>query len=198
MPTFLCAALFQDLAGDATRAIGAGGSAFNDKDVLNTGTALMIYGCGLPAFVMQKVFAAAFFAREDTKTPMTFALVAIALNAIISISLFPVIGFLSVPIGTIAASWTEVLCLAIRLRMGGFLAPGLRLVGRLARMVGLAWLLGMALTQALAAKAVLLPFAFGQEWILLFELTALGAAAYIGAAMAIGAISPRDIRPARS
>ncbi|MEM6649915.1 MAG: murein biosynthesis integral membrane protein MurJ, partial [Pseudomonadota bacterium] len=41
MPDFLCAALFQDMAGDVTQQLGAGQSAFNDRDVNQTGLALL-------------------------------------------------------------------------------------------------------------------------------------------------------------
>ena len=36
--------------------------------------ALFHYGWGVPAFVLAKIYAPAFFAREDTKAPMRYAL----------------------------------------------------------------------------------------------------------------------------
>ena len=194
IPDRLCAALFQDLAGDVTRVIGAGRSAFNDTDVSQTGAALMLFGCGLPAFVLQKVLAAALLAREDTKTPMKFALVGIALNAIISISLFPVIGFLSVPLGTICASWTEVTLLSTGLARRGHLAPGARFVTRTLRVVLTAIALGAALYGVTRQWEALRGFAFGQDWLLLVAVVGAGVLAYGIVAVLIGAIRPSEWR----
>ncbi|MEM9421703.1 MAG: murein biosynthesis integral membrane protein MurJ [Pseudomonadota bacterium] len=193
MSTFLCAALFQDLAGDVTRTIGAGASAFNNKDVENTGRALMIYGFGLPAFVLHKVLAAGFFAREDTKTPMTFALVAIGVNAALSITLFPILGFISVPIGTITASWIEVVCLATRLRQKSFLRPSAKLAIGLIRMAGLAAGLGVLIHFLLGRKEALTDLTFNQDWVLLFVIVLLGVGSYIGVALVTRTIRLRDI-----
>lgn len=198
LPDRLCAALFQDLAGDVTSLIGAGGSAFNDHDVTMTGMALMIFGLGLPAFVLQKVLAAAFFAREDTKTPMKFALVGITINAVISISLFPVIGFLSVPLGTICASWTEVSLLSRRLSTKGFLAPGATFLSRTLKvLLSVAVLAGLLLLLN-QQWAQLRGLAFGQDWLLLLGVVGVSVALYAGFAVLIGAINPREWRGASS
>ena len=194
IPDRLCAALFQDLAGDVTRMIGAGRSAFNDTDVSQTGMALMLFGVGLPAFVLQKVLNAAYFAREDTKTPMKFALTGIALNAIISISLFPVIGFLSVPLGTICASWTEVTLLSIGLARRGHLAPGAMFLTRTLRVILTAVGLGAALYAVTRNWDTLRSFAFGQDWLLLIVVAGAGVLAYGTVAVLIGAIRPSEWR----
>ena len=45
-----------------------------------TARALAVFALGLPAFVMIKVFTPGYFAREDTKTPMLFAGISVAVN----------------------------------------------------------------------------------------------------------------------
>lgn len=197
LANLLCAALYQDIAGEATKAIGAGGSAFNDIDVANTGAALALFGLGLPAFVLQKVFAAAFFAREDTRTPMTFAFVSIAVNATLSIALFPVLGFLAVPLATIIASWTEVTCLCVRLVQRKFFEPNGELLSRTARLLaitaGLAALLNLVNNNADALSAL----TFGRVSILVILVVPAGIALYVGAAFAVGAIRLADLKAAR-
>ncbi|MEE8455699.1 MAG: murein biosynthesis integral membrane protein MurJ, partial [Limibaculum sp.] len=47
--------------------------AFTASDTAATAAALSIYAFGLPAFVLQKVLQPAFFAREDTRTPLRCA-----------------------------------------------------------------------------------------------------------------------------
>lgn len=53
---------------------------FGGRDVDMAALALIAYCAGLPAFIGVKVLAPAFFARQDTKTPVRIALIALAVN----------------------------------------------------------------------------------------------------------------------
>ena len=103
--------------------------AFTTADSKATAYALAAYALGLPAFVMQKVFQPAFFAREDTKTPMRFAIVNMVLNVLGSAGLFyafkaagwmPHVG---IAIATTVAGWVNALMLwTALLRRGHFIS----------------------------------------------------------------------------
>lgn len=77
--------------------------AFSAIDTAATANALLVYAIGLPAFVLQKVLQAPFFAREDTKTPFKYALASMLLNAAVAIGLSGVAGYLAAAIGTTAS-----------------------------------------------------------------------------------------------
>ena len=62
--------------------------AFKPEDTANTAAALGAIAFGLPSFVLLKVFQPAFFAREDTKTPMRYAWVNMTINVVGSLGLF--------------------------------------------------------------------------------------------------------------
>jgi len=62
--------------------------AFTATDTAATSAALSIFAIGLPAFVLIKVFSPAYFAREDTKTPMKYASWSLFANTAGSIALF--------------------------------------------------------------------------------------------------------------
>jgi len=62
-------------------------------DVLAISYATAVYGLGLPAFMIQKLLQPLYFAREDTKTPLRFALVSMILNATLAIGLMQIIGW---------------------------------------------------------------------------------------------------------
>jgi putative peptidoglycan lipid II flippase len=62
--------------------------AFRPADTAATAALLAMFALGLPAFVMIKVFSPVYFAREDTKTPMRYAVVSLTANTIGSIILF--------------------------------------------------------------------------------------------------------------
>jgi putative peptidoglycan lipid II flippase len=62
--------------------------AFGPKDTEVTASVLAMFALGLPAFVMIKVFSPAYYAREDTQTPMRFAVISLTANTIGSVALF--------------------------------------------------------------------------------------------------------------
>lgn len=92
---------------------------FTPEDAAYTAQAVAIYGLGLPAFVLQKVLQPLFFAREDTRSPFRFALVAMLTNAVLAISLMPVMGFLSAAIAATAAGWGMLVLLWLGARKMG-------------------------------------------------------------------------------
>jgi len=69
---------------------------------------LMLYGLGLPAFVLIKAFIPGFFAREDTKTPMIFAAISVGVNVSLALSLFPHLSVRGIVIAEIVAGWVNV------------------------------------------------------------------------------------------
>ncbi len=82
--------------------------AFDAGDTAAAALAVAVYGLGLPAFVLQKVLQPLFFAREDTRTPFRYALVAMLVNAGAAIGLAPVIGYIAAALGTTLAGWAMV------------------------------------------------------------------------------------------
>ncbi len=90
--------------------------AFTSSDARQVAAALALFAMGLPAFVMIKVFSPAFFAREDTRTPMRYASLSLILNTLGSIGLF----FAFREIG-----WSPHLGIAIATSLGGWLNAAL-------------------------------------------------------------------------
>lgn len=105
--------------------------AFDGEDSLATAAALMAYAFGLPAFVLNKVFAPGYFAREDTLTPLKFAATSIAVNIASSIGLFYLFGYVGIACGTTIAAWVNTGLLSGQLYRLGHLKPDARLARRL-------------------------------------------------------------------
>jgi putative peptidoglycan lipid II flippase len=63
------------------------GGVFSDDDVAMTALALQAFAIGLVGFSFVKILAPAYFAREDTRTPVRIGLIALAVNFLLSISL---------------------------------------------------------------------------------------------------------------
>ena len=60
---------------------------FSSYDVTQTAGALAILALGVPAFMMVKVLSSAFYARQDTLSPVKYATVSLVLNIIIALTM---------------------------------------------------------------------------------------------------------------
>jgi putative peptidoglycan lipid II flippase len=63
------------------------GGVFSGDDVRMTALALQAFAIGLVGFSFVKILAPAYFAREDTRTPVRFGLIALAVNFVLSVGL---------------------------------------------------------------------------------------------------------------
>jgi putative peptidoglycan lipid II flippase len=63
------------------------GGVFTTDDVRMTALALQAFAVGLVGFSFVKILAPAYFAREDTRTPVRVGLIALAVNFVLSVSL---------------------------------------------------------------------------------------------------------------
>jgi putative peptidoglycan lipid II flippase len=115
--------------------------AFTAADSAATAAALVAFSFGLPAFVLIKVFQPAFFAREDTKTPMWFAGVSMLVNVAGSLVLFywfraqgwmPHVG---IALATSAAGWVNAAMLWYVLHRDGSFAADRALLRNLPAIV---------------------------------------------------------------
>jgi putative peptidoglycan lipid II flippase len=93
--------------------------AFHAGDTAAVTPAVMAFATGLPAFALTKVFQPAFYAREDTATPMRFAIYSVIVNIVASIVLSRFFGHVGIAIGTSLAAWTNAIQLYLRLRNNG-------------------------------------------------------------------------------
>ena len=170
--------------------------AFGAEDAAAVGAALFFFALGLPAFVMQKVLQPAYFAREDTMTPLKYAAASMALNTAVSLGGAPLIGWMAIPLGTALAGWLNLALLWRGARAFGDAArPDERLTRRLPRLILAAAVMGAAVWLAAGwlAGALATP---GLRYAALGALVAGGAAIYAGLAMGLGAVSVNDLKGA--
>jgi putative peptidoglycan lipid II flippase len=94
---------------------------FTAADTQAAAAMLSALALGLPAYVMIKVLHPSYFAREDTKTPMIYAGVAMASTAILSFVLFLAIGPTGIASASMLSGWINVgLLIATLKRRDGF------------------------------------------------------------------------------
>jgi putative peptidoglycan lipid II flippase len=107
--------------------------AFGPREVSATASALIAYAAGLPAFVLVKVLAPAFFARHDTKTPVKIAIAAMIANLGLTLVLMQFLAHVGVAIALSAAGWLQALMLLVLLARRGHFHLDRRARGRLPR-----------------------------------------------------------------
>lgn len=170
--------------------------AFGPDDAAATALALAIYGAGLPAFVLHKVFQPLYYAREDTRSPFRFAVWSMIVNAVIAVGLLPLIGFSAAALATTLSGWIMVLQLWLGTRkMGEEARFDARFRQRLPRILLSSALMGGALWFGMVALGPLLGTE-GWRYAALALLVALGMGTYALSALALGAVQLSDLRTA--
>lgn len=156
--------------------------------------AVSIYGLGLPAFVLQKVLQPIYFAREDTRRPFYYALVAMLVNVVLAVGLAPFVGWIAPAIGTTVAGWVMVLCLHLGARRWGETARfDARFRSRIWRIIAAAAVMGIVLVGADAALRGLLAVPWWRGVGLLI-LVGVGAVAFFGAGQLFGAFKLSEFK----
>ncbi|NNC38252.1 MAG: murein biosynthesis integral membrane protein MurJ [Hyphomonadaceae bacterium] len=181
MPEFLVAGLFER-------------GAFTSDDSAKTGMALRMFAFGLPAFILIKVLTPAFFARENTKTPMIYASISAVINLVLGYLLFVKLGFWGLAIATSVAAWVNVFFLMRTLLRAGDFIPDKRLIARIPRITLASALMGIAVWFLVERAAPYLGQGLLQNYLLLGLVSGIGFCLYALAALGLRAYGISDIR----
>jgi putative peptidoglycan lipid II flippase len=194
------------VSAEPVMAVLFGRGAFDPENVRLSAQSLAAYAVGLPAFVLVKAVAPAFFARGDMATPVKIGVAAVALNLAMNVvfNLSYIVSSLGIAVPASDAAWLPSLahigpalatslaamfnvgCLGVVLMRHGHLRPDAQLRRRTVRMLGAvaAMALALAVTQhflfALPLRGLVRVGA-------LALLVAVGMAVYGVAALALGA-----------
>ena len=109
--------------------------AFTRADTLAVAPTVLAFAAGLPAFSMTKVFQPGFYAREDTATPMRFAIMSVVVNIAASLALSRWFGHVGIAMATSIAAWVNTGLLGITLSRRGLYVMDRRLQARLPRII---------------------------------------------------------------
>ena len=180
---------------DATVTRGA----FTSADAARTADVLRQFAWGVPAFVLAKVFTPPFFARQDMRRPMLFAMSAVALNVALGAGLFFGLeragydGVVGLAIATSVAGWLNVGLLVAALARRGIWRPSGALLGRLARIGGATAVMGLLLLACAWGYPVLADILWRKE-IAVVVACLVGFAGYGAAALAVRAVTPAELK----
>ncbi|MES2754023.1 MAG: murein biosynthesis integral membrane protein MurJ [Pseudomonadota bacterium] len=167
--------------------------AFTAYDTQQSALALAAFSVGLPAYVLIKVLTPGYYARSDTRTPVRYAMISIAVNLVANLALIPTIGHTGPPLATALASTLNVALLWWTLRQRGHFVADARLVRRAGRLLLAALLMGIALW---FGNDLLAPYTTGERLVRTAAMVVLvggGALIYALACFATGAYHWRDL-----
>ncbi|TAN51381.1 MAG: murein biosynthesis integral membrane protein MurJ [Rhodospirillales bacterium] len=165
--------------------------AFTHEASLATAKALAAFSLGLPAFVLIKGLTPAFFAREDTATPVKIASFAMLSNIAFAVALMPIMGFVGIALASACSAWLNAGLLYKGVCKRGWFKPDRRLISRLPRIVLASLVMGLA---TFAVATGLDGAHFMGRIAALSAAIGTGLAVYAGLALVLKAASFEDIR----
>jgi putative peptidoglycan lipid II flippase len=176
--------------------------AFTTEDAGNAARALTHYAWGVPAFVLIKVLAPAYFAREDMKTPMRYALVSVFVNIAVGASLFfwlrsrGEFGFPGLAVATSFAAWTNALLLGATLIARRWYVPGPLLLSRMVRALIATAMMTAALIVMQMNIETVREIALDRKLLTAMMFIGVGMIVYAVSALITGALRLSDVRGA--
>ncbi len=172
--------------------------AFNAADTTASATALGAFAIGLPAFVLVKIFSPGFFAREDTKTPMYFAGIGVAVNVIMAFVLFQFLNHTGIALAVSIAAWVNAALLGVTLTNRGYFKTDQKLRRNLFKILLNSVIMGAVLLGANNLLGEYFTSSSSLIWriMVLAAIIALGIVCYFVASHISGAFRWRDFKQA--
>ncbi len=165
---------------------------FAASDALATRTALVGYSIGLVGIVAVKILAPGFYARQDLKTPVRIAVVAVILTMALSLLLMrTALGHAGLTLATSLGATFNATALLILLRRRRRYVPEPGWAAFLAKIAVAAGVLAAVLAAASGPASTWLEASLAERALRLALIIVAGGAAYFGA-LALMGFRPRD------
>ncbi|GGB15895.1 putative lipid II flippase MurJ [Sphingomonas metalli] len=168
--------------------------AFSATDSVATAQALAAFSIGLPSYILVKVLTPGYYARSDTRTPVRYATVSMAVNLILNLALIVPLRHMGPPLATAIASTVNVALLYRTLVQRGHFQADAQLRRRAPRLALSALLMGAAMW---FLNDLFHPFVTGstiERWGAMAALVATGVLVYAAAVFVTGAVRPADLK----
>ena len=169
--------------------------AFTAEDTLIASHVLMGYALGLPAYICVKVFSTAFWARQDTLTPVKVSVVCTIANICMALILIRFIGVAGIAFATGLAGWVQFILLRLALRKVGETRFDARFIKNLPRIILSSCLMGAAVYYAAyGLEDLFISESNFQRILALVAMVGVGLLSYALAILASRVVSPSDFK----
>jgi len=169
-------------------------NAFTSQDSWQTAYALAAYAAGLPAYVLAKIFSPGYFARKDTRTPVKFAMVALAVNVILNLILMQYFAHVGLAMATAISAWVNVVLLAGGLIRRDQFSFDKKVILRVAKyflaslvMGGIIWIISGSISDMFAGHML-------EKISGLFIIILAGIGSYLVMIFITGAVRPKELK----
>ncbi len=169
---------------------------FTKHGIDMTVSSLIAFSLGLTAIVMVKILAPGFYARHNTKTPVKIAMIAMALNMIISLLLVWPLKHVGLALATTLSAIANATMLYIVLRRQKVLIAEPGWAKFLAKIIFSVTLMGLVLWWFMGGIGSWFELAVWGRIGRLSLIIALGGAIYFGSLMALG-LNPKTLWSAK-
>ena len=173
--------------------------AFGETDRAMAAASLRAYTLGLGAFMLVKVLAPGFYAREDMRTPVRIGIIAMAANMVLNVAfVFPLmwwlnLGHVGLALATSVSAWLNAGLLYRGLRRGAVLPAGSLPFRWLAQIIVATAAMGIALLWQMPDEDLWQSWHWWQRAIDLGVLCASGFVVFV-AALWLAGVRPSDLR----
>lgn len=166
--------------------------AFGEQDVRMSSGALVAFSLGLLAFILVKVLAPGFYARQNTKTPVRVGMIAMGVNIVLSVALVFVLQHVGLALAISLAAMVNAGLLYRLLRRDDVYTPGPGWRGFFLRVLSASVLMGLMLAWGVGDLQSWLDARFAARALHLSWLVIGGAGVYLVAVLVLG-IRLRDL-----
>ena len=182
------------LCGEPIAAALFGYGKFDALDTHYTAQALAAFSIGLPSYILVKVLTPGFYARQDTKTPVRYAMISMAVNLVGNLILIVPLQHMGPPLATAIASTVNVWLLYRTLVKRGHFVVDAQLKRRAWRLALAALAMGGVLW---TGQGLVTPYVQGTWAIRIAAMAGLvtaGVVVYGLATLLLGAFSRADLK----
>ncbi|MHB1203220.1 MAG: murein biosynthesis integral membrane protein MurJ [Acidithiobacillus sp.] len=167
--------------------------AYTAHDARESYLSLLGYGLGILPIIAARVLAPAFYARQNTRTPVKFGMISVATNIFLSLILAWPLQQLGLALATSLAALVNALLLGRRLYRDETYRPMPGWALFLAKSSGLALLMGLLLYHFRGADSLWLALSMGERFLRLGVLILLAALLYLAGAWLLGVQEIREL-----
>ena len=169
---------------------------FTAADAHASAAVLTAFACGLPAYILIKVFTPGFYARADTKTPVRIALIEMACNMTLNLFFvfFTNLSYVGLAISGASCAWINAGLLYVMLHRRGHLRLDAQLRRRVIRLILATIAMGALLLWLEPYISPHITGGFFHRIAWLLALIVPAAAAYFAAALVFGAFRLPELK----
>jgi putative peptidoglycan lipid II flippase len=160
--------------------------AFSQADVMQVSYALFAYLSGLLSFMLIKILAPGFYARQDTRTPVKIGIKAMVANMLFNLMLAPFFGYVGLAIATALSATLNAFMLYQALKRQGAYQLSTKTLCLVLRLIVSALVMAVVVNQVSPPFDIWLTLALKQQIYTLCLSIGAGMASYFAAILLLG------------